>query len=338
MTSQTPIIVKSGSAGQRLDIFLSKKLSGHPTGSKLSRSQAQKLITEGRILLNNNIPKKSGEQIKKGDIISILSSRATAERSLKDSERDFSTPLHSARNDSEQTDIKIIAETADYLVVEKPVGLLTHPTMKNETNALSSILVAQYPELKKVGDDPMRPGIVHRLDKDASGLLVVARTQKMFEYLKEQFKTRKIEKEYSVLAHGKVAKDWDEIDFPIARGQNAERMAAIPVRFRGEKTETGKEALTEFLVEKRFVNFTLLRVKIHTGRMHQIRVHLLAYNHPLVGDPLYFQKKRKKMWDEKLGRMFLHCTKLGFKDLEDNMQTFESPLPEQLTEFLKILK
>lgn len=332
MTNQSKIIVKAQSAGQRLDVFLSEKL-------KVSRSQVQKLIAEDGILLNDNLPKKSGEQIKKGDTVSILSSRATAERSLKVSERDFSTSLHSARNDSAQTDkINIVAETADYLVVEKPVGLLTHPTMKNETNALSSMLVAQYPELKKVGDDPMRPGIVHRLDKDASGLLVVARTQKMFDHLKEQFKTRKIEKEYLALAHGKVAKDWDEIDFPIARGQNAERMAAIPIRFRGEKTESGKEALTEFLVEKRYVNFTLLRVKIHTGRMHQIRVHLLAYNHPLVGDPLYFQKKRKKMWDEKLGRMFLHCTKLGFTDLEGNVQTFNSTIPKQLTEFLKILK
>ena len=100
----------------------------------------------------------------------------------------------------------------------------------------------------------------------------------------------------------------------------------------------GKEAKTEFLVEKNFVNFSLLRVKIHTGRMHQIRAHLLAYNHPLVGDPLYFQKKQKRTWDEKLGRLFLHSAKLGFTDLEGNKQEFESPLPKKLEEFLKLLK
>ena len=124
------------------------------------------------------------------------------------------------------------------------------------------------------------------------------------------------------------------ISFPISRSETADRMAAIPA---GEASR-GKEAKTEFLVEKKFINFTLLRVKIHTGRMHQIRVHLLAYNHPLAGDPLYFQKKQKRTWDEKLGRLFLHSTKLGFTDLEGQKQVFESPLPKELEDFLKLLK
>lgn len=320
MATPTKIIIKSKSAKQRLDVFLSEKLT-------TSRSQIQKLLEEKTILLNGELPKKGGEQLHIGDVITFTKVKEKPQ-TIKQKKAEV----------QKMPPIKILAETPDYLVVEKPVGLLTHPTMKDETAALSTILSAQYPELKKVGDDPTRPGIVHRLDKDASGLLVVARTQKMFEYLKEQFKTRKIGKEYMVLAHGRVAKDWDEIDFPIARGKNAERMAAIPLRYRGDKTEEGKEALTEFLVEKRFVNFTLLKIKIHTGRMHQIRVHLLAYNHPVVGDPLYFQRKRKKMWDEKLGRLFLHCTKLVFKDLEDNEQTFASPIPKQLSDFLKIIK
>ncbi len=98
-----------------------------------------------------------------------------------------------------------------------------------------------------------------------------------------------------------------------------------------------KEAKSEFFVEQRFINFTLLSVKIHTGRMHQIRVHLLAYNHPVVGDPLYFQKKRKDMWDKKLGRLFLHCTTLGFNDLEKNNVQFKSTLPKELENFLKTI-
>ena len=114
-------------------------------------------------------------------------------------------------------------------------------------------------------------------------------------------------------------------------------MAAQPLMVRGEKNSVGKEALTEFLVEKRFVNFTLLKVTIHTGRMHQIRVHLLAYNHPVVGDPLYNQKKRKSTWDKKLGRLFLHCTQLVFTDLKGEKKVFESALPIELETFLKTL-
>jgi RluA family pseudouridine synthase len=265
---------------------------------------------------------------------------------------------------------KIIAETPDYVVVYKPSGLLTHPTQANEKETLSGWLVKKYPAMKKVGDslsppppslaegenkrptrassrfagvagraegENMRPGIVHRLDKEASGLLVVARTQKMFNHLKEQFKNRTIEKEYTVLAHGKVAKDWAEINFPIGRSETSAKMAAMPRTVKGQPSAMGKEAATEFEVEQRFVNFTLLKVKIHTGRMHQIRAHLFAYNHPVVGDPLYFQKRRKNDWDKKCGRLFLHCSKLSFTDLGGRKQCFEAALPQELVQFLRQL-
>ena len=181
---------------------------------------------------------------------------------------------------------------------------------------------------------------------------MVARNQPMFTCLKEQFKNRTVAKEYLVLAHGRTAKEWDEIFFPIARSETQDRMAARPLSpsvrhaqsndwggvVQGEREiKKEKDAHTEFVVAKRFVNFTLLRVKIHTGRMHQIRVHLLAYNHPVVGDPLYNQKKRKRHWDKKCGRLFLHCTKLAFTDLHGNQQTFESPLPKELESFLNTL-
>jgi len=159
--------------------------------------------------------------------------------------------------------------------------------------------------------------------------MVVAKTQKMFEHLKKQFKKRTINKEYCVLAHGRIARDWGEINFPIARARN--RMAAIP---ESQDHSEAKEAKTEFVVEKRFVNFTLLRVKIHTGRMHQIRAHLLAYNSPLVGDPIYFQKKQKRMWDEKLGRLFLHSIKLEFDDLVDENIDGSPPINVFLEIFL----
>lgn len=315
MKPQNKITVPKNSAGQRLDIFLSKKL-------KTSRSQVQKMIGAEQVFVNKKLPKKPGDNLTKGEVIEIKKVKITAAASAKKKAGQI------------KFDVKIIAATPDYIVVEKPIGMLAHPTMASEKNTLANFIVKKYPEVKHVGDDPTRPGIVHRLDKEASGLMVIARTQKMFNHLKEQFKNRTIDKEYMVLVHGQMPRDWDEINFPISRSETADRMAAIPT---GEASR-GKEAKTEFLVEKNFVNFSLLRVKTHTGRMHQIRVHLLAYNHPLVGDPLYFQKKQKRVWDEKLGRLFLHSTKLGFVDLEGNRQTFESPLPQELADFLKLLR
>lgn len=309
----------------RLDIFLSKK-------KKISRSRAQKMIEAGLILINNELPQKAGERISASDTITITKT-ARLKESLNKKQKNIKILKYYNIGD-----IKNIAETPDYIVVEKPRGMLTHSTMKNEPDSLAALLVKKYPELKKVGDDPARPGIVHRLDKEASGLLVVARTQKMFNHLKEQFKNRAVDKEYSVLAHGQVQRDWERINFPIIRSKNADRMSALPATAKGLENTAGKQALTEFWVEKKFINFTLLRVKIHTGRMHQIRAHMLAYNHPVVGDPLYFQKKLKRKWDERLGRLFLHCTKLAFTDLNGEQQTFESPLPKELSDFLILLK
>lgn len=321
----TIFTVSTLTANQRLDIFLVEKL-------QITRSQAQKMIKEGQITINNRQPKKAGNLVKEGDKIKFS-------KLAKLTELTKSTKLSKSADSAKfSAKLNIIAETDDYLVINKPSGLLTHPTMANEPKSVSSILLKKYPEIKKVGDDPkIRPGIVHRLDKEASGLLVVARTQKMFNCLKEQFKNRKIEKEYLVLAHGKITKDWDEINFPIKRTKNSDRMAAIPYLKDGLTSDDGKEAKTEFMVEKRFVNFTLLRVKIYTGRTHQIRAHFLAYNHPIVGDPIYFQKKQKRKWDEKCGRLFLHCCYLSFMDLKNEKKKFTIKLPLELENFLKNL-
>ncbi|MCX6781675.1 MAG: RluA family pseudouridine synthase [Candidatus Magasanikbacteria bacterium] len=321
MPTTKKIIVDQESAGTRLDVFLSDKL-------EISRSQIQKMIDNKQIGVDGNTPKKYGEKLRDEDIISIASAnkKTSAQKMKKQAdEKGFPKP-------------EIIAETPDYIIVNKPAGLLTHPTEANEKSSLAGWIVKKFPAIKKVGDDPMRPGIVHRLDKEASGLLVIARTQKMFNHLKEQFKNRTIDKEYIVLVHGRVDKDWDEINFPIGRSETADKMAAMPQTVRGQPTESGKEAKTEFFVEKRFVNFTLLHVKIHTGRMHQIRTHMLAYNRPVVGDPLYFQKKQKRVWDEKCGRLFLHSAKLGFKNLVGDEVEYKSPMPDKLSNFLLLLR
>lgn len=307
----------------RLDIALTALL-------EISRSQAQKLIAEGAVLVNKKVPKTAGLPVRVGEVIEVQGAKKKAKETKE------KKAVKKMADTALLKTIKIIAETPEYVVLEKPAGLLVHATMANEPDTLVSWLIKKYPKIKKVGDDTeVRPGIVHRLDKEASGLIVVAKTQAMFDHLKDQFKNRTVEKEYMALVHGKTSKDWDEIKFPIARGETFDRMAARP--FKHHPVEGEKEALTEFIVEKRFANCTLLRVTLHTGRMHQIRVHMLAYNHPLVGDPLYQQRKRKRNLDEKLGRMFLHSVKLGFTDLDGKKQVFETKLPEKLSEFVKTL-
>jgi len=306
---------------ERLDVFLAEK-------QKVTRSQAQKLMDQKNISINDKPAQKGGLILKNGDIIKI-----------EDKKDEVKKETITKENPIVKTEkIKIIEVADDYIVIEKPSGLLTHPTDKNEPDSVASQLVKKYPELKKIGEDKKRPGIVHRLDKEASGLMVVARTQKMFEFLKEQFKNRQVEKEYLALAHGQIKKDWDEIRFNLERSKNNDRISALPNTVKGEPNPIGKEALTEFWVEKRFVNFTLVKVKIHTGRMHQIRAHFLAYDHPLVSDPLYYQKKRRDKWDKVCGRLFLHSCHLGFTDLEGKPVEFNSKLPEKLENFLKLLK
>ena len=323
MKKNNQYIIDDSDTGLRLDVFLSEKL-------KISRSQVKKLIEKNLVKINDELPKKAGDILKIGYNIEITPEEINRLPGQKKS-------TNGKKIKSEKKLVpKIISKTKDYLVIEKPSGLLTHATPEDARWSIASWLQDKYPETKKVGDDPkVRPGIVHRLDKEASGLMVIARNQKMFECLKKQFKERTVEKEYFALAHGRFTRDWETLNFPIARSENAERMAARPVS--EEIVEGEKEAITEFMVEKMFVNFTLLRVTLHTGRMHQIRVHMLAYNHPLVGDPLYFQKKRKRDWDEKLGRLFLHSTKLSFTDLVGSRKTFESELPDKLKMFLDTL-
>jgi len=309
---------------QRLDVFLTETL-------KITRSQAQKMLERGEVLVNGEPPFKTGQKIGPKDKVTFI------KPAPKKDDNERKKVIAERTKKFTFKDLTITKKTPDYFIVEKPTGMLTLSTLKNEPDSLAELMAKKFPEIKNVGDDPARPGIVHRLDKEASGLLVVARTQKMFEHLKEQFKKRTIQKEYLVLVHDKVAKDWAEINFRIERSENADRMAARPTLEKGQPSEAGKEALTEFWVEKRFVNFTLLRVNIHTGRMHQIRAHMLAYDHPVVGDPLYFQKKQKRTWDIRLGRLFLHCNKIAFEDLDGKTVSAESPLPETLENFLKTL-
>ena len=174
---------------------------------------------------------------------------------------------------------------------------------------------------------------MHRLDKDASGLLVVAKTNATFDHLKQQFKTHQIKKSYAALVYGNIERDIGEINFPISRSAQGYKMAAH------SRAHGGRTAVTEFTVKQHFINYSLLEVKIGTGRTHQIRVHLAAYDHPLVGDNLYGTRRTKEL-NKKLGlnRIWLHAQELGFYNLQGEWQEFKSEAPKELREILKKVK
>ncbi len=245
---------------------------------------------------------------------------------------------------------EIIFEDKDYLIINKPAGLAVHPGGNIKEATLKDWLLEYLPEIKKVGEDESRPGIVHRLDMDVSGLMIIAKNQKSYNHLKLQFQERRVKKEYVALVHGKVIKDYDLIDFPIKRSKDGYKMAAMPkninnllIRRSPKSRDQGnlsglfkaKEAITEFNVINRFVNYTLLNIKIMTGRTHQIRVHFFAYGHPLAGDSLYFTKKTK-MKNEKLnlGRVFLFAKSISFSSLENKVLNFSLEMPKELKEKL----
>jgi len=246
--------------------------------------------------------------------------------------------------------LPVIFEDKDYLVINKPAGLAVHGGGNLKEPTLADWLIARYPAIKTVGDDASRPGLVHRLDKEVSGLMVIAKTQTAYENLKNQFKDRAVNKEYRALCYGQVANDTGVIDFPLKRAADGHRMAALPKgaedllrrpspRNRDRGNISGffraKEAHTEFKVLKRFINYTLLRVKIKTGRTHQIRVHFFAAGHPLVGDPLYATVKTKaKNKKLALGRIWLVADHLSFKDLKGQKQAFSLDLPAELKAIL----
>ena len=224
---------------------------------------------------------------------------------------------------------EIIFEDDNILVIDKPRGVEIYRNDDKDQNTIVNWLVKKYPRIVKIGPDPARPGIVHRLDKAVSGILIIAKSEEYYEHLVSQFKSRKVKKEYQALVHGKVLSDEGEILFPIARAKSG-RFAALPLN-----SEKGRTAITGYEVLERYINFTLLKVKIKTGRTHQIRVHLFAIGHSVVGDNLYKQKKIKK---SVLDCLFLCSTLLIFHDPGGEWREFKVGLPEDLVDFLGSLK
>ncbi len=254
--------------------------------------------------------------------------------------------------------IDIIYENDDFLAVNKPAGMLVHrpekgPKSTQEEGVLTDWIRERYPEAKEVGDPSthstsaqglgqvnLRPGIVHRLDEDTSGILLIAKNQRFFEYLKGLFQKREIAKTYLALVHGRMAGK-GRIEKPIGL-----KSGSVKRSVRAKDMKMVKEAVTEYWAlkvfkrpdpkrEGEFVYYTLLRVSPHTGRTHQIRVHLASIDHPIVGDELYGRKKENKKME--IGRQFLHAESIEF-NLEDGSRIkMEAELPSDLSDFLENL-
>ncbi|MCH7758855.1 RNA pseudouridine synthase [Patescibacteria group bacterium] len=228
------------------------------------------------------------------------------------------------------TKINILYENKEFLVIIKPAGLLVHPTKYQKIGTLSDWLIEFYPEIKVIGDKD-RPGIIHRLDKEVSGIMVVAKTLEIYQHLIEEFKNRKIKKEYVALVYGSPPKEKGEIDLPLGRTKKG-KIVAIEYR---RKIKHERQAFTKYKTIQRFKNFTLLQVLPLTGRTHQIRVHLKAIGCPIVGDQRYGKLKNEKIEiNKELNRIFLHASYLGFYDFKKQWQEFSSDLPVDLKKFL----
>ncbi len=296
----------------RIDLFLVRQFPQH------SRNWWQKHIDAGHVHINCVTISKHAA-IEPGDIIEI----------------DTDTLAQEPQRDAVEAlpDINILGETDDFLVIAKPPGLLVHPTEYTQHKmTLRDWILQRYPEIAHVGDDTgTRPGIVHRLDKEVSGVMVIAKTPSFFSHLKAQFVAREVRKEYRALVHGALPGNHDFIRFSIDHAKIRGMMRALPAG----NTE-GKEALTEYEVLTRFSHTTYCAVFPHTGRTHQIRVHMHAIMHPIVGDPLYHAHKVTKL-DKETGRIFLHAYRITFKDIRGTETIFESPLPLELTRVLEFL-
>lgn len=304
--------VPEASAGERLDVFLAKQLD------TWSRSRLQRLIEEKDILVNGRGAKPS-YKLRPDDRV----------------EADL-TALPPTRFEPEDIPIEVVYEDEYLIVVNKPAGMVVHPAAGVASGTLANGLAFHFQKLSTSGGEA-RPGIVHRLDKDTSGLLVVAKTESAHENLADQFRAREVFKSYVALVHGQLETDRGEIDQAIARDpRHRTRMAIV----RG-----GRAALTLYRVRQRFNRFTLLDVELKTGRTHQIRVHLAWLKHPVVGDETYGGGRDKMVSDPvlrsriaKLGRQFLHAEKLGFIHPQTSERiNFTAALPDELSELLTLI-
>lgn len=304
--------IDEASADQRLDAYLSSQIESW------SRARLQRLIENEDVLVNGKIVKPS-YRLRENDEVEVeLITFAT----------ETFTP--------ENIPLNIVHEDDSLLVVNKTAGLVVHPAAAVQSGTLANALAFHFQNLPG-GLTSSRPGIVHRLDRDTSGLLVVAKTEEAMQNLSDQFRDRTVFKSYVALVHGRVDVESGQVDQPLARDpSNRIRMAVV----RG-----GRSSLSLYRVRKRYQRFTLVDVELKTGRTHQIRVHLSWLRHPVVGDETYgggrdntIQDARLRAYIRNLGRHFLHAERLGFDHPKTGERLeFTAPLPIELATLLEEL-
>lgn len=321
---EAPILtfrVEAAAAGARLDAHLASQIAGW------SRARIHRLIEDGDVLVNARTAKPA-YRLRAGDEIEV--------------ELVPSSPAEFA---PENITVEVVREDEDIVVVNKPAGMVVHPAAGVSSGTLVNALAYRFrdadfgsrnnnPNTESRAPQYPRPGIVHRLDKDTSGLMVVAKTESSHENLADQFRAREVFKSYVALVHGRVMQESGRIEEPIARDPSKRtRMATV----RG-----GRPALSLYRVRRRFERFTLLDVEIKTGRTHQIRVHLQWLKHPVVGDAVYGDGRDKTVADVRmrariatLNRQFLHAEQLGFRHPRTGEPLrFSAPLPPELIDLL----
>ncbi len=281
----------------RVDKFLDQKLP------EISRSQIKLFIEAGNVTVDGDFIQKAGEKVKSGSTISVLVTEKESQSLLP-----------------ERFPLEVIYEDGNVIVLNKPAGTVVHPGAGNLTGTLVNGLLAYYPPIREVGDKE-RPGVVHRLDKETSGVLAFAKTNKAYKYLIKQFKSREINKTYLALVDGHPPTPTGRIEAPI------ERDSKFRTKMKVGMSGQGKDAITEYFELQRFERYSYLEVHPITGRTHQIRVHLSYIGVPIVGDVLYGHRRPSIS----LGRYFLHAKSLSCKLPGDRVQTtFDAPLPVDL--------
>jgi 23S rRNA pseudouridine1911/1915/1917 synthase len=303
------IIRVQKNGNERLDKFLKKEVFFDST---TTRGEIIRHIKSGDILVNEKKAKPS-QLLKENDILKIDLPKNPTEISP-----------------NPKVKFTVLFENENFAVIDKPSGVQVHPSKKNEKDTLASGLLQKFPEIANVGDEPeTRPGIVHRLDRDTSGILIIARNQKTFEAFKEKFQKHEMKKTYWALAHGNFSSNSRSgtIEKPLARSGNYKKQTVA-----GGKTKTKvRPAVTDYNAIKEIGYYSLLEVMPKTGRMHQIRIHLFSIGHPIVGDKLYKIKGTSSGATAK--RQLLHAKKIDF-ELDSKKFTFEAPLPQDFQDFL----
>ncbi len=296
------LLVEEDMEGERLDSFISDSLED------LSRSLVQSLIKEGKVLMAGQTVKAS-YRVKSGDEVQIEVPTAQV---VKIEPQNLALP--------------IIYQDEDLVVVNKPKGMVVHPAHGNWDGTMVNALLYHIKDLSGINGE-LRPGIVHRLDKDTSGVMVVAKNDRAHRSLAEQIRVHSINREYIALVHGIIKENLGRIDAPIGRSQQDRKKMAV--------VKDGREAISDYEVLARFPNYTLVKVKLLTGRTHQIRVHFAYIKHSVVGDPLYGSNRKHFNLDTQA----LHAQLLGFvHPRSGEYMEFRSPTPEYLQNIIAELE